>query len=87
MEAKNKAKELINKYLRIEDDTTFYWESYSDRRYIDDEVFNHAKKCALVAVEEILESQPSYRYWDTHDDETPNAITFWNEVKDELNKL
>jgi hypothetical protein len=41
-------------------------------------------KLALIAVNELLEAKPSYRYWDTHDDETPSAITFWNEVKSEL---
>ena len=46
-----------------------------------------AKESALITVEEILLSQPSYKYWDTYSDETPSAITFWNEVKNELQKL
>jgi len=87
MDAVIKAKELIEKYLRIEDNTKFYWNPYYDRRYIDDEVFIHAVKCAKILVEEIIESCPSYKYWDTYDDETPSAITFWNEVKIELDKF
>ena len=46
-----------------------------------------AKDCALIAVDEILNSIPSRRYWDTYDDETPSAITFWQEVKTEIEKL
>lgn len=46
-----------------------------------------AKLLAQVAVNEILESQPSYRYWDTYEDETPSAIVYWQEVKEELKKI
>jgi len=38
-------------------------------------------KLALIEVNEILESQPSYEYWRTYNGETSSAITFWNEVK------
>ena len=46
-----------------------------------------SKQYALIAVDEILESQPSYRYWDTYDDEEPSAVTFWKEVKNEIKLL
>ena len=49
--------------------------------------FSTAKRLALITVEEVLESIPSYKYWDTHNDETPSAITYWNEVKDEIGVL
>lgn len=39
---------------------------------------------ALFMVEKILQEQPTYRYWDTFSDETPSAVTVWNEVKTEL---
>jgi hypothetical protein len=47
----------------------------------------NAKQCALIAVDEILNSVPSRRYWDTYDDETPSAIIYWQEVKQEIEKL
>jgi len=73
-EAKNKAQELIEKFLnKVEDRTqTFILSEFS------------AITCALILVNELLEAQPSYQYWNTYDDETPSAITFWNEVKTEL---
>ena len=71
--AKLKAKELINKYLRLEDDTTFYW-NYNDRRMLDEEVLDHAIKCAVVNVEELLD-----QYW-SHDPKKQ----FWISVKNEL---
>ena len=75
MEAKEKAKELFDKYFKGSDLL------YHDLSWIQ------AKECALIAVDEILEAQPSYRYWDTYDDETPSSVTFWNEVKVELEAL
>lgn len=58
----------------------------------DNEVFNQifnkkAIEHSLITVNEILKSVPSRRYWDTYNDEIPSAITFWREVKDELELL
>lgn len=50
-------------------------------------LFANAVECAKIAVDEILKESPSKRYWDTYDDEQPSAITFWQEVKNELNKM
>jgi len=47
----------------------------------------HAKNCALICADEILQESPSKMYWQTYDDETPSAITFWHEVKQEIKKL
>ena len=50
----------------------------------------HYEECievALLMVDMILEESPTRIYWDTHDDETPSAITVWNEVKTELEAL
>ena len=50
----------------------------------------HYEECieiALLMVNKILEESPRRIYWDTYDDETPSAITFWNEVKTELEAL
>jgi hypothetical protein len=79
MKPEEKAVELVEKYLRIEDDTTFYWEPYYDRKYIDDEVLDHAKKCALIAVDEIIEWLSPFEGCPAH--------PYWQEVKNEINKL
>ena len=50
----------------------------------------HYEECievALIVVDKILEETPTRIYWDTYDDETPSAITVWNEVKTELEAL
>ena len=75
MNSKEKAEELVEKYLRIEDNTTFYWDAYYDRRLFDEQVLYHAKKCALTAVDEI--SKHCYEV----------MKPFWEEVKTELKKL
>ena len=37
MNPKEKAKDLIEKYLRLEDDTLFYWNGYYDRQMLDED--------------------------------------------------
>jgi hypothetical protein len=85
MEAKIKALELINK---VKVATSYEYQEYAGAHYT---TFEHdieeLKAVALIMVNEILEAQPSYKYWDVHDDETPSGITFWTEVKDEINKM
>lgn len=76
MTPKEKAKELYHRYHALGSDFT---------RGVSMHEF--AKQCALIAVDEILESQPSYNYWNTYYDEEPSAITFWTEVKHEIEKL
>jgi hypothetical protein len=80
MTPKEKAKELVEKYLRIEDDTTFYWEAYNDTRYLDDEVLPHAKKCALIVVDEII-SACKYNNIELY------STDWWKKVKQEIEKL
>lgn len=86
MDAKLKAKELVEKMMlysfeRNQLDETIH---YNVKNEVNKE---SAIKCAKILVDEILESQPSYIYWDTYDDETSSAIIFWNEVKTELDVL
>ena len=81
MDSKKKAKELCLKYQKL------LFICISDKLEDADYIHPDSVKCAKIAVDEILESQPSYRYWDTYDDETPSAITFWSEVKNELDAL
>ena len=88
---KEKAEELVNEYLRIEDNTTFYWNAYDDQRMFDDEVLPHAKKCALIAVDEIIKAF----YLNIFSDIVGNNVinfseresNYWEEVKQEIEKL
>ena len=77
MEAKKKAEELITKFLRVEDDTVFYWEPFYDMRYTDDEVKEHAIKCAKITVSEIIELENF----------SIEGREFWNEVRTEIEAL
>jgi len=70
MTPKEKAIELVEKFTDIENK----YNEYSD--------FKQAKQCALIAVDEIIDSIN----W--HPLEYPNKeIIFWNEVIEEILKL
>jgi hypothetical protein len=79
MTPKEKAIELVYKFLRVEDNTTFYWCGYFDERLKDDDVLPHAKQCALIAVDEIINT-----YHSPMDDE---QIEEWQQVKQEIELL
>ena len=84
--AQQKAAELIVIYLRLEDDTLFYWNGYYDRQMLDEEVLGHAKRCAIIHVEGILER---YEFWvkqfsSLFQSSFEVEIKFWQEVKKEL---
>ena len=85
---KEKAKELVNKYYGSDTKAglplTIYWSS--------------AKACALIAVDEILKSEPRNPNdvdWDdaggTHEyffvAQMEDAEKYWKEVKQEIEKL
>ena len=83
---KEKAEELVLRYLRIDNNTKEWFNLYI------------AKKCALIAVDEILNSSPlepnfadwddcggEFRYW--YDAQKTQALHFWKEVKQEIQNL
>jgi len=72
MNAKDKAEELVNKYL-LATPVGFH---------IDD-----AKQCALIAVDEIIKSSPNYPSKPLETLPFFNASKFWEEVKQEIEKL
>ena len=76
MTPKEKATELVAKFTRIEDDTTFYWEPYYDTRYSDEEVLPHAVKCSIVVCDELIEQSKDANYG--------GFLLFWEAVKTEL---
>jgi len=76
MTPQEKANQLIKKFSPLV--TT--WDCYNDTPCTHDEILVDAKKCALIAVEEILELDVPVMIGQ---DSTP----FWQEVRNEINKL
>lgn len=88
MSPKEKAKELVNKFQK----QIFF--AVSDERLDIEE----AKGCALIAIDEIIESAPRYPNdvdWDdvgaTHqyyyEAQHEESLNFWKQVKQEIEKL
>jgi hypothetical protein len=83
MNPKEKAEELIEKYLKLDIEIGGQYDGYLTMKMHD------AKQCALIAVEEILSNNCG-----SHTDEM-NATNseiycdeyFWNECKKEIEKL
>ena len=72
MTPKEKAEELVNKYLPIVNGGEVYsW------------VIEKTKQCALIAVDEILKSNP----YDVSKTDMDSTIDFWQEVKQEIEKI
>ena len=71
LDAKEKAEELFDKFFLIKDDV------YNECRMRE----NEAKKCALIAVDEIISIKILWFQKDTKD------LDFWQEEKQEIEKL
>jgi hypothetical protein len=80
---KNIAKEKANELYRK------YWVYFTHEKTVNS-IFQHAKQCALIAVDEILAEVPT-EILDTYKGETHFIINdrylFWQEVKQEIEKL
>jgi hypothetical protein len=74
MSAKDKAEELVLKYLRIDNNTKGWFNTYI------------AKQCAIIVVDEIIEE--CYK-WSGGDNNTwdRERFNFWTEVKREIENL
>jgi hypothetical protein len=79
MTAQEKAKELVDKFKIYADDNysddtnPYYGQILANKRIV---LHNSSKQCALIAVDEILENSHT------------NVFTnYWNEVKQEIEKL
>lgn len=73
MTPKDKAKELVLKYLRIDNNTKEWFNT------------RIAKQCALIAVDEILSLM--IKFHNRHIEDNSNEIIFWELVKEEINLL
>ena len=80
MTPKEKAKELVNKFIRP---TRLYDEILGWEDYIPS-----AKQCALIAVDEIINARPTTDGMIIGDTQTrPLTINYWEEVKQEIEKI
>lgn len=80
MKAKDKAKELVDKFIPLV--TT--WDCYNDSPRLDEDIIIDAKKCALIAVHEIL---IEYRVLMIETAFCYDQFKYWNEVKNEIEAL
>ena len=79
MTPKEKAINLADKFmLRI---------VFNIKQNIEVSVIESAKQCALIAVEEILNSNPSYDDYGGNGWIIIDNSEYWKEVKEEINKL
>jgi hypothetical protein len=76
MTPQKKAEELVNKMFNCDNSTPE--ESMAM-------LYPHAKQCALIAVDEIISLM--IKFHNRHIEDNSNEITFWQEVKQEINKL
>ena len=75
MTPKEKAKELLIKFL-------YYVESFSSEQQNE-----NAKQCALISVDEILNSNPSYDDYGGNGWIIIDNSEYWEQVKVEINEL
>lgn len=79
MTPKQKAKELIENYkYRLLPFITF------QTQLTEADLFNKCKQCALIAVDNIIASNPHSNPLNT---ELHSTMQYWMEVKQEINKL
>jgi len=89
MAAKEKAKELRNKYTRIKVYITALDSDGERIGAIGYMSYESAKQCAIIAVDEIIKAIPYYVAMEGYGSAKFNNpdIAFWQEVKTELEKL
>lgn len=76
MTPREKAEDLVLKYLRIDNNTKEWFNTHI------------AKQCALIAVDEIIKSHPIFPLQFMLESEALDAaLEFWQEVKQEIEKL
>jgi hypothetical protein len=75
MTPQEKAKELVDKYLRT-------YPIYNNPTVVISYTHNEAKQCALIAVDEILEMDLPIL-----EEDADEFYDYWEQVKKEINKL
>ena len=83
MTPKEKAEELVDKFYQTTPNEYFVNEPIGIKgRY---KSWEQAKQCALIAVDEILKLENNNGYY--FDGTNVTSISFWQEVKQEIEKL
>lgn len=82
MTPKEKAEEIFDKHYRLFNNFPNYQYVIENLNTIQDEKLYTAKQCALIAVDEIIEVACDVSDYD-------NSVTksYWEEVKQEIDKL
>ena len=73
---KEKAKELVHKYIALTDGWVYGKDNWE-----------HKKKCALIAVDEIVEIFEFMVASNLEDHQLMAILNYWDEVKQEIEKL
>ena len=81
MTPKEKAEELVDKFYQTTPNENYVNDPLGIGRY---EAWKQAKQCALIAVDEILIIQGAYT---GNRDEFKTYLDYWQEVKQEIEKL
>tara|TARA_R110000822_G_scaffold75692_1_gene182095 strand:+ start:1394 stop:1630 length:237 start_codon:yes stop_codon:yes gene_type:complete len=78
MTPKEKAKELVDRFI-----------PFSMDNHIEKYAIHSGKQCALIAVEEIINSSPSLPMYDggSFVCDIEESTIYWQEVKQEIEKL
>jgi hypothetical protein len=77
MTPKEKAEELIDKYVSLTDGWVYGIKNWE-----------HKKQCALIAVDEVLNVLPQQEYLEDRGEYSENRERiYWKEVKQEIEKL
>jgi hypothetical protein len=79
MTAKDKAKQIVSKF------TSATMTLVADYEWVDD--IQSAKQCALITVDEILKSNPSYEDYGGDGWILIDNSAYWDEVKQEIELL
>jgi len=89
MTPKERADELVDKYLLLTID--FPYTDTQDGQCIGNGymLYNSAKQCALITVNEIIKSSPARSPINDSSDAMPHfrAVEYWQQVKQEIEKL
>jgi hypothetical protein len=78
MTAKEKAKELVYKYRYL----VTIWDCYNDCDIKIKDRLPDMKQCALIAIDEMIEQQK-----EQSDNMHWSCVNYWEEVKQEIEKL
>lgn len=87
MTPKEKAEELAIRYYSLISGLDINFISKLSRLPSEDNYFGNARQCALIAVDELIDTVPSIDTMPPYMPITKRCKEYWNEVKQEIEKL